>query len=199
MSAHLDSARENGIIERSVAFLHFAGHGRFMRRHRPTKLDRLLLATLVLVGTIGSSPTFSHAHGRPDSSHDAHFDHHDHDHGPLDSRSDHDHEDSVSIDDSVSHLHGVLLGIPFALPTAPGEEGSRPGLLPFSEACLTPTATADADHFAAKALPWPDVWGLASSPCAHRGPSAPALHAALSPYGTISPCALLTRSVMLRC
>ena len=49
MSAHLDSARENGIIERSVAFLHFAGHGRFMRRHRPTKLDRLLLATLVLV------------------------------------------------------------------------------------------------------------------------------------------------------
>ena len=170
-----------------------------MRHHRTTKLVRLLLATLVLVGTIGSSPTFSHTHGRPDSSHDAHFAHHDHDHAPVDSWSHHDHEDSVSDDDSASHLHGILLGIPFRFPTPPGQVGSRPGLLPFSEACFTPSTTADADHLAAKLLPWPDVWGLASSLCAHRGPSAPSLHAAPSSYGATSPCALLTRSVMLRC
>lgn len=186
------------------------GRGLSMRRHRPTKLFRLLLTTLVLVGSVGSTPTFSHTHARPDSSHDTHHewlghDHTssasltDHDHTSSVSPSDHDHEYAVSADDSAYHLHGVWLGIPFSLPNPSGQEGSRLGVLPSSEACLTPSASADADPLGARSSPWPTVWGLASSLRTWCGSSPLALLANASAHGAASPCALLARSVMLRC
>ncbi len=168
---------------------------------RSTKPIRLLVATLVLVGNIGSSPAYSHTHARPGSSHDAHLEHSGHDHADDDSGLEHDldHNDAVRVDDSASHLHGAWLGIPFSLSNPPGQEGSRSGLLSFSEACLTATTDADADHFGLKLPLGPRVWGIPYSHCAHRGPSAPSILAIPSSYGASSPSALLTRSVVLRC
>ncbi len=183
-----------------------------MRCERLMKPIRLVLATLVLVGNIGSSPTFGHAHTRPSSSHDTHHTHlagslrHTHHrqldpgHALLGLPAVHDDDDVVSVADSAFHLHGVWLGIPFSLPNPLGQEASRSGLLPLSEACLTLSTCVDGSHFGSRSPLGSHVRDFAFPLRAHLGPTAHALHAVLtSQHGATLPCAPRTRSVMLRC
>src|SRR5262249_55441442 len=90
---------------------------------RPTKLIRILLALIVLLGSNGGSSTYGHTHGGHHFSFPDAWAPHDHDHGLADEEDDDD--DDPHITDGVFHIHGLFLGMPLSLTGSSSREVTR--------------------------------------------------------------------------
>src|SRR5262245_26477640 len=172
-----------------------------MRRFRPTDVVRVLLAVAVLAGSVGSTPTFGHAHEKPDADDHDHLDWaaHEHSHSHLQATHEDEHHAAIEANDAVFHLHGMMYGIPFSLPIQPDD--ARQVANPLAMAVLTPNMAIIASQFkwAVERIIGPDAFALAFSSQVGIAPSAGLLSRIqpLDPPG--GHCALDARSGVLRC
>jgi hypothetical protein len=162
---------------------------------------RLVLATFVLVGSVGSSSTFGHAHEGGDSNHyhvgfevghDADHDSHHHD-GLED---EHDGPELLA-GGGEFHLHSVLFGVPFTLLNASAERTSTHHVW-LSVGCPTLSTSFDGSHLLKERIPWPFDWGLIDFALGIDSGSV----TGRSAYGFDSSapsCSPHARSVVLRC
>src|SRR5262245_50730633 len=136
-----------------------------MRRFRPTDFVRVLLAAAVLAGSVGSTPTFGHAHENPDADDHDHLDWaaHEHSHSHLQTTHEDEHHAAIEANDAVFHLHGMLYGIPFSLPIQPDD--ARPIANPLAMAVLTPNVAIMANQLGStgERIIGPDAFVLAFS------------------------------------
>jgi hypothetical protein len=163
----------------------------------------MILAAAVLVGSVSSTPTFGHAHQKPEADHHDHLDWaaHDHSHSHMEAVFGTEQHASVETNDSVFHLHGMWFGIPFRLPAPTEREDARATEHPLAQACLTPTVTIVAGQSGSvwQRLVCFDFFRLAPDLSAGLEPSLTPLHG-MRPCGPSGRhCALEARSGVLRC
>ena len=162
-----------------------------------------MLATAVLVGSVGSTPIFGHAHEKPDADdHDhLHWAVHEHSHLHLNAARHGERHAAVEANDTVFHRHGMLFGIPFSLPAPTEPHDDRLVQNPLAMAVLTPGAAVVTSHLGSvgERIVCPDAFVLAPDPRAGIEPSATLLSGtqSLDPPG--GHCALEARSGVLRC
>lgn len=174
-----------------------------MRRFRPAACMKMILAASVLAGSVGSTPTFGHAHEKTEADHHDHLDWaaHGHSHAHLDAVSGTEQHASVESNDAVFHLHGMWFGIPFSLPAPTEPEDARATQNPLATACLAPVVTMVATHLGSvRGRPiCPDAFGLAPDPRAGLELPRILLPGSWSLSRAGGHCALEARSAVLRC
>jgi hypothetical protein len=174
-----------------------------MRRFRPTDYVRMILATAVLFGSVGSTPTVGHAHDNPNADDHDHLDWatHDHSHSHLDAISGTEQHALVESDNAVFHIHGMWFGIPFSMPAPTEPKQTRPTEHPLALACLTPTVTVIAGHSGSvwQRIVCSDFVGLVPDLYARLEPPINSLHGMPSCGSSRGHCALEARSGVLRC
>lgn len=128
---------------------------------------RVVLAAVILVGSLGTSATYGHAHGRGTVDHHHHaanpsdHDHPDHDGQHLPSR-DGDHEPLLALAaESAYHLHAVYFGIPFVVPSY-AHFGHALHQSPSWDVCPTQLSSFDVERLLKlkERIPWQLPWAL---------------------------------------
>jgi hypothetical protein len=168
---------------------------------------RLVLATFVLVGSLGSSPTFGHAHEGGDSDH-RHLGHHLGHHLGSELGHDADHHDGLHEEHDGSewlarrgieyHLHGVLFGIPFTVPNPSAQLSSTSNPFLLADDCPTLIPAFGVSHLLKERIPWPVDWGVFD--LALGIASGTASHRSTYRFDSFPPsCSPQARSVVLRC
>src|SRR4051794_33574627 len=171
-----------------------------------SQIIRLVLATGVLVNSVGSAPAFGHAHGQRHSArlddHGRRSPHH-HSHSPMWSEECELFRHTATFSDCVFHLHGAWFGLVFNLPNPPGRPNGdrRSQIALHDETCPGLTKILPAAHaeLARGAVVWLQVLIPEGRTGADLRPSAhlfPARHF-LSEAETS--CALRAGAGVLRC
>src|SRR5262245_15574962 len=119
-----------------------------MRRFRSIDVTRVFLATAILIGSVGTSPMFGHAHETADADHDHHdWSAHEHDYLASHHESGMDGCSSVESGNAVFHLHGTWCWIPFSVPAPAGNGKAHVVVNPLAMAVLLPAVTVGVDQF----------------------------------------------------